>query len=78
MVIMAIGTAANPIVARSATGVKTNKWGYFITDEDTCATTRKGVFAGGDIVRGAATVISAIGDGKRAAKAINQFLHGTI
>ena len=78
MVIVAIGTAANPIVARSATGVKTNKWGYFITDENTCSTTQKGIFAGGDIVRGAATVISAVGDGKRAAKAINNFLQLTI
>jgi glutamate synthase (NADPH/NADH) small chain len=74
MVIDAIGTVANPIVARSAKGVQTNKWGYFITDEKTCATTRKGIFAGGDIVRGAATVISAIGDGKTAAKAINDYL----
>ena len=74
IVIVAIGTDANPIVARSATGVKTNKWGYFITDEKTCATTRQGIFAGGDIVRGAATVISAIGDGKRGAEAINNYL----
>jgi glutamate synthase (NADPH/NADH) small chain len=65
MVIDAIGTNANPIVARSATDVQTNREGYFNTDEKICATTRKGVFAGGDIVRGAATVISALGDGKR-------------
>ena len=74
MVIDAIGTNANPIVARSATGVQTNKWGYFVTDEKTCATTREGIFAGGDIVRGAATVISALGDGKRAARAIDDYL----
>jgi len=74
MVIDAIGTNANPIVARSATGVQTNKWGYFVTDEKTCATAREGIFAGGDIVRGAATVISALGDGKRAARAIDDFL----
>ena len=74
MVIDAIGTVANPIVARSATGVQTDERGYFVTDEKTCATTGKGIFAGGDIVRGAATVISAIGDGKRAAKAINDYL----
>ncbi len=74
MVIDAIGTNANPIVARSATGVQTNKWGYFIIDEENCATTRKGIFAGGDIVRGAATVISAVGDGKRAARAIDGYL----
>jgi glutamate synthase (NADPH/NADH) small chain len=74
MVVDAIGTDANPIVARSATGVRTNKKGYFIIDEETCATTREGIFAGGDIARGAATVISAIGDGKRAAKAIDNYL----
>ncbi len=74
MVIDAIGTSANPIVARTATGVETNKWGYFIVDENTKATTRAGIFAGGDIVRGSATVISAVGDGKVAARAINEYL----
>lgn len=74
MVINAIGTTANPIVARSATDVQTNKWGYFTVDEKTCATSREGVFAGGDIIRGSATVISAIGDGKRAARAIDNYL----
>ena len=74
MVIDAIGTSANPIVARTASGVKTNKWGYFIVEENTKATTRPGIFAGGDIVRGSATVISAVGDGKVAARAIDDFL----
>jgi len=74
MVINAIGTTANPIVARSATGVNTNKWGYFTVDEKTCATSRDGVFAGGDIIRGSATVISAIGDGKKAARVIDSYL----
>lgn len=74
MVIVAIGTVANPIVAKSASGVETNKWGYFKTDEETGATTREGIFAGGDIVGGAATVISAVGDGKKAAKAIDEYL----
>jgi len=74
MVIDAIGTMANPLVARSATGVKTNQWGYFEVDEKTCATSREGIFAGGDIVRGSATVISAIGDGKKAAKSIDSYL----
>ena len=74
MVIDAIGTSANPIVARSATGVEINQWGYFITDDKTSATTKEGIFAGGDIVRGSATVISAVGDGKVAARAINKFL----
>jgi len=74
MVINAIGTTANPIVARSATGVKTNKRGYFMVDEKTRATSREGIFAGGDITRGSATVISAIGDGKKAARAIDDYL----
>jgi len=74
MVIDAIGTSANPIIARSATGVEINQWGYFIIDDNTKATTKEGIFAGGDIVRGSATVISAVGDGKVAARAINEFL----
>jgi len=74
MVIDAIGTSANPIVARSATGVKINQWGYFIIDDKTSATTKEGIFAGGDIVRGSATVISAVGDGKVAARAVDEFL----
>jgi len=77
MVIDAIGTSANPIVARSATGVEINQWGYFIVDDKTGATTKEGIFAGGDIVRGSATVISAVGDGKggrqRARKKIENF-----
>ncbi len=74
MVIDAIGTSANPIVARSAPGVENNQWGYFIINEETKETTRAGIFAGGDIVRGSATVISAVGDGKRAARSIAKFL----
>jgi len=74
MVIDAIGTSANPIVARSATGVEINQWGYFIVDDKTGATTKEGIFAGGDIVRGSATVISAVGDGKVVARAVDEFL----
>jgi glutamate synthase (NADPH/NADH) small chain len=74
IVIDAIGTSANPIVARSATGVEINQWGYFIIDDNNKTTTKEGIFAGGDIVRGSATVISAVGDGKVAARAINEFL----
>jgi len=73
-VIIAIGQNANPIVARSATGVKTNKWGYFIADEETGRTTHPKVWAGGDIVTGAATVILAVGAGKKAAKSIHETL----
>ncbi len=75
-VIIAIGQNANPIVARSATGVKTNKWGYFIADEETGKTTHPKVWAGGDIVTGAATVILAVGAGKKAAKSIHETLSG--
>ncbi len=75
-VIIAIGQNANPIVARSATGVKTNKWGYFIADEKTGKTTHPKVWAGGDIVTGAATVILAVGAGKKAAKSIHETLSG--
>ncbi|HAJ33097.1 MAG TPA: dihydropyrimidine dehydrogenase, partial [Candidatus Atribacteria bacterium] len=70
----AIGPSANPLVARSASGVKINQWGYFIIDDNTKTTSKEGIFAGGDIVRGSATVISAVGDGKVAARAIDEFL----
>ncbi len=74
-VIIAIGQNANPIVARTATGVETNKWGYFIADEETGKTTHPKVWAGGDIVTGAATVILAVGAGKKAAKSIHETLN---
>ncbi len=74
VVIIAIGQNANPIVARSATGVETNKWGYFVADEETGKTTHPKVWAGGDIVTGAATVILAVGAGKKAAKSIHETL----
>ncbi len=74
MVIDAIGTMANPIIAKSAQGVEVNQWGYFKIDETTKMTTCEGIFAGGDIVRGAATVISAVGDGKVAARSIDAYL----
>lgn len=73
MVVVAIGQSANPIVASTATGVSTNDRGYFIADEDG-RTTKPGVFAGGDIVTGAATVILAIGAGKKAARAMHKYL----
>ena len=73
MAVVAIGQSANPIVASTATGVETNPRGYFIADEDG-RTTKPGVFAGGDIVTGAATVILAIGAGKKAARAMHDYL----
>ncbi|HEX7436080.1 MAG TPA: FAD-dependent oxidoreductase, partial [Caldimonas sp.] len=69
-VIYALGTKANPIVAQATQGLALNKWGYIVADEATQATNLPGVFAGGDIVTGGATVILAMSAGRRAAKAI--------
>lgn len=73
-VVMAIGQGPNPIVATTTPGMDTNKRGNIIADEETGATTKPGVFAGGDIVTGAATVILAMGAGKKAAAAIDEYL----
>ena len=73
MVVVAIGTRANPLLTASEPDLRVNEWGYLVVDEDGM-TSLPGVFAGGDIVRGAATVILAMGDGKRAAAAIERYL----
>jgi glutamate synthase (NADPH/NADH) small chain len=75
LVVVAIGTRANPLLTGSAPELKVNEYGYMITDEHGM-TSMPGVFAGGDIVRGAATVILAMGDGKDSAKAIDSYLRG--
>jgi NADPH-dependent glutamate synthase beta subunit-like oxidoreductase len=75
-VIYALGTKANPIVTKSTPGLALNKWGYIVADAATQATSVPGVFAGGDIVTGAATVILAMGAGRRAARAIGAYLAG--
>jgi glutamate synthase (NADPH/NADH) small chain len=72
--IMAIGTSANPIVQSTTPGLETSKRGYINADPETQRTSRKGVFAGGDIVTGSATVILAMGAGRRAAKSIQDYL----
>jgi glutamate synthase (NADPH/NADH) small chain len=72
--VIAIGTNVNPIVPSSTPGLNLNKWGYITADENTGKTSKKGVFAGGDIVTGAATVILAMGAGKKAAVAIDKYL----
>lgn len=72
--IMAIGTSANPIVQSTTPGLETNKRGYIAANPDTQRTSRKGVFAGGDIVTGSATVILAMGAGRRAAASIHEYL----
>jgi len=72
-VVVAIGTKANPLLTATCPELKLNKWGNIVADENG-ATSIPGVFAGGDIVRGAATVILAMGDGKKAAQAIDKYL----
>jgi glutamate synthase (NADPH/NADH) small chain len=72
--VIAIGTSANPIVQSTTPGLGTNKRGYIQAGEETQRTTRKAVFAGGDIVTGSATVILAMGAGRRAAKSIHDYL----
>ena len=72
--VIAIGTSANPIVQSTTPGLNTNKRGYIEADQSTQRTSRPGVFAGGDIVTGSATVILAMGAGRRAAKSIHEYL----
>lgn len=75
--IIAIGTGANPLVQSSTPDMQTNRWGYILADEETLRTTKRGVFAGGDIVSGSATVILAMGTGRKAAASIHDYLeHG--
>ena len=73
--VIAIGTSANPLIQSTTPGLKTNKRNYIEADETTQRTSRPGVFAGGDIVTGSATVILAMGAGRKAAKAIDEYLH---
>lgn len=73
-VIVAIGNSPNPIIPKTTEGLEVSQWGTIIVNEETGMTTVPGVFAGGDIVTGAATVISAMGAGKRAARGIHNFL----
>ncbi len=72
-VIMSLGTSPNPLIARTTGGLETNRRGCLVADEQG-TTTRKGVFAGGDAVTGAATVILAMGAGRKAAAAIDEYL----
>ncbi|MEM3356708.1 MAG: NADPH-dependent glutamate synthase [Candidatus Bathyarchaeia archaeon] len=74
-VIVAIGRTPNPIIQRTTEGLEVTKWGTIVTDENG-KTSLEGVYAGGDIVTGEATVISAMGAGKRAARAIHEYLMG--
>jgi glutamate synthase (NADPH/NADH) small chain len=73
-VVMALGTSPNPICARTTQGLQVHSWGGLIVDESTGLTTRQGVYAGGDAVTGSATVILAMGAGKAAAQAMDEYL----
>ncbi len=75
-VIMALGQGPNPLVSQTTPDLQTSKRGNIVADEATGQTSKPGVFAGGDIVTGAATVIKAMGAGKKAAKAIHEYLSG--
>ena len=76
-VIMSLGTSPNPLIRSTTPGLETNKKGCLLVDEQTMATTREGVYAGGDAVTGAATVILAMGAGKKAAASMHQYLKDT-
>ena len=69
-VIMALGTSPNPLIKSTTSGLEVQKWGGILADEETGATSRKHIYAGGDAVTGSATVILAMAAGKKAAKAI--------
>ncbi|HDD35610.1 MAG TPA: NADPH-dependent glutamate synthase [Candidatus Desulfofervidus auxilii] len=73
-VVIAIGQSPNPTVPKTTKGLETTKWGTIVVNEHTCATSKEGVFAGGDIIRGEATVILAMGDGRKAAYAIDYYV----
>lgn len=74
MAVIAIGNGSNPIIQKTTPDLDFNKWGNIKVNEETMETTKKGVFAGGDIVTGGATVILAMGAGRKAAKAIDNYL----
>jgi len=72
--VIAVGTSANPVIQSTTPGLNTNKRGYIEADPASQRTSRRGVFAGGDIVTGSATVILAMAAGRRAAKSIHEYL----
>ena len=75
-VIMSLGTSPNPLISMTTKGLDTNKKKCIVAEENTGKTSREGVYAGGDAVTGAATVILAMGAGKEAAKAIDEYING--
>jgi glutamate synthase (NADPH/NADH) small chain len=75
-VIVAIGNKPNPLIPQTMPELEITRWGTIVVDEDTMQTQIPGVYAGGDIVSGAATVILAMGQGRIAARAIHEYLAG--
>ncbi|MGI6572887.1 MAG: NADPH-dependent glutamate synthase [Fermentimonas sp.] len=73
-VIVSVGVSPNPLIPQSFTGLEITSWGTIVVNEETMQTADEMIFAGGDIVRGGATVILAMGDGRRAAKAMHRYL----
>ena len=74
LAIIAVGAGANPLLTKSTEGLELNKWGYIVADEKNGKTSKKAVWAGGDIVTGSATVILAMGAGRQAADSIHEYL----
>ena len=74
--IIAIGNDVNPLIRETTTDIQTNRYANIMVEPDTAMTSKKGVYAGGDIVRGGSTVILAMGDGRKAGKAIHEYLTG--
>ncbi len=72
--IIGVGTTANPLIQSTTPDLKTNKRNYIVADSETMRTSKRGVFAGGDIVTGGATVILAMGAGRKAARSIHDYL----
>ena len=73
-VIVSVGVSPNPLIPQSVTGLDVSKWGTIVVDESSMQSSIPMIFAGGDIVRGGATVILAMGDGRRAAKSMDEWL----
>jgi glutamate synthase (NADPH/NADH) small chain len=78
MVVVSVGVSPNPLIPAVLPELKVSKWGTIITNEETMQSSVEDIFAGGDIVRGGATVILAMGDGRRAAAGIHQYIQNKI
>ncbi len=74
--VIAIGNSPNPLIPNTTPDIETGKWGNIVTDTETGKTSKPGVFAGGDVATGAATVILAMGAGKVAARSIHEYVMG--